>query len=147
VTSATGALLAARAADITEVDVVAFGRALTELSVDEIRAISRDLSDASSSIADEIALTRSVLLIEQTLRRTHRLQNAAAAALAAATAVQEAAQRARVTLPDSDVTRVARAAAQLARALVAAENLGTADAVRCLGRGWHRLPCCDVFAA
>jgi hypothetical protein len=129
------------------VDVVAFGRALTELSVDDIRAVARDLSDASASIADEIALTRSVLLIEQTLRHTHRLQHAAAAALAAATAVQEAAQRARMTLPDSDVTRVARAAAQLARALVAAENLGTADALRCLGRGWHRLPCCADLAA
>jgi hypothetical protein len=129
------------------VDVVAFGQALTELSVDDIRAVSRDLCEASDSIADEIALTRSVLLIEQTLRRTHRLQNAAAAALAAATAVQEAAQRARMTLPDSDVTRVARAAAQLARALVAAENLGTVEAVRCLGRGFHRLPCCADLAA
>ncbi len=146
-TSATSALLRLGSADITDVDVVVFGRALTELSLDDIRALSRDLSDASSSIADEIALTRSVLVIEQTLRRTHRLQNAAAAALAAATAVQEAAQRARLTLPDSDVTRVARAAAQLARALVAAENPGTVDAIRCLGRGWHRLPCCDLSAA
>jgi len=122
------------------VDVAAFGRAVSALSVDDVRKISSDLSSAVSSTADEIAATRAVLMIEQSLRRTHRLHNAAAAALAVATAVQEVAHRARVPLPDPDVTRVARAAAQLARGMVAFDAPGIDEAVRCLSRGWEVLP-------
>jgi hypothetical protein len=129
------------------VDVVAFGRALAELSVEDIRSISHDLTAACTSTADEIATTRSVLVIEQTLRRTHRLHNAATAALAAATSVQDAAHRAHLDLPDTDVTRVARAAAQLARGLVAGDHPGIDDALRVLGKGWHRLPCLAEFRA
>ena len=103
-------------------DVVAFGRALSELTVDDIRWIAQDLAAASMSPADEVAVTRSVLVIEHALRRTHRLPNAATAGLAAATAVQDVAERARVALPDRDVTRVARAAAQLARGLVLGDS-------------------------
>ena len=128
-------------------DVVAFGRALSELTVDDIRSIAQDLAAASVSPADEVAFTRSVLVIERTLRRTHRLPNAATAALAAATAVQDVAQRARVALPDRDVTRVARAVAHLARGLVVGDSPRVERAVRCLGRGWYRLPCCAELAA
>ncbi len=124
-----------------------FGRALGELGINDIRLIASDLAAACASTADEIANTRSVLVIEQTLRRTHRLHNAAAAALAAATTVQDVATRARVTLPDNDVTRVARAAAQLARGLVAGENPVIDDALKVLGKGWHRLPCLAELAA
>jgi hypothetical protein len=123
------------------VDVVIFGRALSELTVDGIREIAGDLVAASASTADEVATTRSVLIIEQTLRRTHRLPNAAAAALVAATTVQDVASRGHVALPDSDVTRVARAAAQLARGLVVNDSPAVPDALRCLGRGFRRLPC------
>jgi hypothetical protein len=129
------------------VDLVSFARALTELTVDEIRSIAHDLTEANTSTADEIAATRSVLIIEQTLRRTHRLHNAAAAALASATAVQDVAHAGRVKLPDADVTRVARAAAQLARGMVAGESPGIEEALRVLSRGWHRLPCCAELAA
>jgi hypothetical protein len=113
---------------------------VSDLTVDDIRKISFDLSSAVSSTADEIAMTRAVLMIEQTLRRTHRLHNAATAALAVATAVQDVAHRARVPLPDHDVTRVARAAAQLARGMVALDNPGIDEALRCLSRGWDLLP-------
>ncbi|HET9730833.1 MAG TPA: hypothetical protein VFR41_15485 [Acidimicrobiia bacterium] len=122
------------------VDVVEFGRALAGMTVTDIRAISTDLVGASASTADEVASTRSVLIIEQTLRRTHRLHNAAAAALAAATTVQDIAHRGHVALPDADVTRVARAAAQLARGLVAGDAPGMDEALRCLAKGWTRLP-------
>jgi hypothetical protein len=125
-------------------DVVDFGRALDGLTVDDIRLIARDLAAASVSTADEVAFTRSVLVIEQTLRRTHRRPNAATAGLAAATTVQDVATRASVALPDRDVTRVARAAAQLARGLVVGDSPCVENAVRCLGRGWHRLPCADL---
>ena len=124
-----------------------FGRALDGLSVDELRLIAHDLAHACNSTADEIAVTRAVLIIEQVLRRTHRLHNAATAALATASTVQGVAQRARISLPDDDVTRVARAAAQLSRGLVAGEGPGVEDALRCLGKGWHRLPCMAGLAA
>jgi hypothetical protein len=148
VTSATNSLLDPRRADISLVELVAFGRALGELTVDDIRSIALDLNDAIVSTADEIAATRAVLVIEQTLRRTHRLQRAAQAALVAATTVQDVAKRARVALPDQDVTRVARAAAQIARGLVVADVAPVDDALRCLGKGWKRMPgCADLVAA
>ena len=95
-----------------------FGQALTKLSFDDVRSIATDLHAARISTADEIASTRAMLIIEQTLRSTHRLHDAATAALAAATKVQAVAQEAQVDLPDDDVTCVARAAAQLARGMV-----------------------------
>ncbi len=124
-----------------------FGRALSELSVADVRSISMDLVDACTTAADDIAGTRPILVIEQTLRRTHRLHDAASAALATATAVQDVAQRARISLPDDDVTRVARAAAQLARGLVAGDGPGVDDALRCLSKGWHRVACLASLAA
>jgi hypothetical protein len=129
------------------VDLVAFGRALSELSVEDIRIIAHDLAAACDSTADEIATTRSVLVIEQTLRRQHRLHNAAVAALTAATTVQDVAERARVELPDDDVTRVARAAAQFARGLVAADTAVVDDALHVLGKGWARLECLAEYRA
>jgi len=126
---------------------VEFDRALDGLNVDELRLIASDLAHACTSTADEIAATRAVLMIEQALRRMHRLHDAATAALAAASTVQAVAQRARLDLPDDDVTRVARAAAQLARGLVAGDGPGIEEALRCLGKGWQRLPCMAGLAA
>jgi hypothetical protein len=129
------------------VDVEIFGQALTKLSFDDVRSIASDLHAARISTADEIASTRAMLIIEQTLRRTHRLHDAATAALAAATKVQAVAQEAQVDLPDDDVTCVARAAAQLARGMVVGDHPGVDDALHVLGRGWHRLPCLAEFQA
>jgi hypothetical protein len=123
------------------VDVDLFGRALAELSIDDVRSIAADLRDACTSTADEIAHTRSMLMIEQSLRRSHRLHDAATVALECATCVQGVARRSGVELPDDDVTMVARAAAQLARGLLIRHLAGMADALHELGRGWHRLPC------
>ncbi|MCU1466054.1 MAG: hypothetical protein JWM72_1982 [Actinomycetia bacterium] len=128
-------------------DVVVFGQALTELTVVDIRAIASDLHEVCVSTADEIANTRSMLMIEQTLRRKHRLHDAALAALSTATKVQEVALHAEVELPDKDVTRVARAAAQLARGMVVGDHPGIDLALHTLGRGWHRLPCVAEFQA
>jgi hypothetical protein len=129
------------------VDVEVFGQALTGLSLDDIRSIAFDLHAARTSTADEVANTRAMLIIEQTLRRTHRLHDAASAAFAAATKVQEVAKRADLDLPDDDVTCVARAAAQLARGMVVGDHPGVDDALHALGRGWHRLPCLAEFQA
>ena len=128
-------------------DIAVFGQALTELSIDDLRSIAVDLHAARASTADEVAGTRAMLMIEQTLRRAHRLHEGAAAALAAATKVQAVAQRAELELPDRDVTCVARAAAQLARGMVVGDHPGIDDALHVLGRGWHRLPCLAEFQA
>ena len=128
-------------------DVVVFGQALTDLSLDDVRSIAFDLHAACTSTADEIANTRAMLMIEQTLRRTRRLHDAAMASLAAATKVQQVAERAHVDLPDDDVTRVARAAAQIARGMVVGDHPGIHDALHVLGKGWLRLPCFAEFRA
>ena len=128
-------------------DVQIFGTALTKLSFDDVRSIAHDLHAARESTADEIASTRAMLTIEQTLRRTHRLHDAATAALDAATKVQAIARDAQIDLPDDDVTCVARAAAQLARGMVVGDHPGVEDALHVLGRGWHRLPGFAEFQA
>ena len=118
-----------------------FERALSELTFDEVSAIAADVRAACTSTADEIAHTRAALMIEQSLRRAHRLHDGATVALECATNVQSVAQRAGVTLPDDDVTLVARAAAQLGRGLLIRHVPGIDDALHELGRGWNRLPC------
>ncbi len=124
-----------------------FEQALTQLTLDDIRSIAADLHSVLTSTADEVAATRAMLMIEQTLRRTHRLHDGAVAALAAATKVQAVAQDANLHLPDTDVTCVARAAALLARGMVVGDHPGIDDALHVLGRGWHRLPCLAEFQA
>ena len=58
-------------------DLVAFGRALSLLTIADIRAIAADLDVAVSSTADEIGATRAVLAVEvpehRTLQRLHHL--------------------------------------------------------------------------
>jgi hypothetical protein len=134
-------------AEWISMNVVVFGRALAELSVDDIRAIAFDLQAARASTADEVAGTRAMLFIEQTLRRTHRLHDAASAALGVATNVQQVAERGHLDLPDDDVTRVARAAAQIARGMIVGDYPGVDDALHALGKGWHRLACLAEFQA
>jgi hypothetical protein len=129
------------------VDIAVFGQALVELSVDDLRSIALDLHAARASTADEVEGTRAMLMIEQTLRRAHRLHDAAAAGLAAATKVQAVAQKAELDLPDDDITCVARAAALLARGMIVGDHPGIEDALHVLGRGWQRLPCLAEFQA
>ena len=59
-----------------------------------------------------------MLHVERVLRATHRRNQAAMAGLTVVALVQRAARRDGVDLPDDDVTRVARAAEQVARAIV-----------------------------
>ena len=70
------------------------------------------------------------------------MQQAARVSQASAFAVQEVAAKARIDLPDADVTRVARAAAQLSRGLLCVDLPGVAGALACLGRGWQSMPAC-----
>jgi hypothetical protein len=68
--------------------------------------------------AEEIEVTRAYLAIESALRREHKLREAASAGHRAAAAVVAVAERVGAELPDPAVTRVARAAATIARGLL-----------------------------
>jgi hypothetical protein len=100
-----------------------FEAALAALGIDEIRAIAAALDASGASAAEEIAAMRATLAVEHALRRTNRQTQAALAARQMGAAVQAAARRDRVKLPDDAVTRVARAAGQVARALIAGETV------------------------
>ena len=97
-------------------DVEIFGQALTKLSFDDVRSIAVDLHAARASTADEVASTRAMLIIEQTLRRTHRLHDAAAAALAAATKVQDVARARRRSSCPTTTSRASPAPPRNSRA-------------------------------
>jgi hypothetical protein len=119
------------------VDLVHFTRALRAMTAEDIRTVAADLAELSALPADEVAGTKAVLVIEQTLHRQQRQSQGELAAYAVAQAVLAAAERNDIALPDSDVTRVARSAAMLARGIVA--GLAVEDAVRFLSTGWRHV--------
>jgi len=98
-----------------------FEAALARLTVDDIRAIARSL-DADTA-GDEVDAWRATIAIDRALRHAHRSRQAARAAWDAAQVVQRAAIAQGVELPDVDVTHVARAAAEVARGLVAGDDV------------------------
>jgi hypothetical protein len=117
------------------VELTSLEQTLRDLTLAEIRTIARELEDVHTSPADEIAATRAILGVEQSLRTRHLQTQAAIAARHVGAAVQEAATRGGLTLPDDDVTRVARAAGQVARAVIAG---AAADGhLHVLARGMH----------
>ena len=94
-----------------------FNVALRAMSADDLHRVAASLD--AEHICDEVDWWRATIAIDKLLRRTHGSRRAARAATDAAKAVQEAAGRAGIPLPDDDVTRVARAAADVARGLAA----------------------------
>ncbi|HEV8625008.1 MAG TPA: hypothetical protein VG034_11180 [Acidimicrobiia bacterium] len=116
-------------------DLPEFLSALRGLSESDIRDLARTLQARFVSPADEVEWWRANLAIEQVARSSRaRSQAVTAAGHEAARAVVGAAQRARLALPDTDVTCVARAANKIACALRlgsdGATHLGT------LLKGW-----------
>ena len=103
-------------------ELVAFLGALEQLTIDDVRALAIDLDGMTASVADEIDVTRAFLHIESVLRRQHQLREACRAGHRATDAVHRVAARAGVQLPDASVTRVARWADTVARAIVAADE-------------------------
>jgi hypothetical protein len=102
----------------TDVDEAArFVKLLHDLSESDLRSIARSLS--SDAVTDEVDWWRATIAIDKVLRHVRLTRQAAHAALEAAHAVQDAAARSGIDLPDDDVTKVARAAADIARGLVA----------------------------
>jgi hypothetical protein len=98
-----------------------FVEALGRLTPDDVHAIARSLE--SDTAGDEVDAWRATIAIDRALRHTHRTREAAHAAWDAAQAVQRTAAAHGMELPDPDVTHVARAAAEIARGLVAADGV------------------------
>ncbi len=94
-----------------------FAASLRAMSGEELRRVAASLD--AEQICDEVDWWRATIAIDKVLRRTRCTRRAARAAADAAHAVQDAADRAGIVLPDAEVTRVARAAAEVARGLAA----------------------------
>jgi hypothetical protein len=109
-----------------------FVASLSRLSGDELRAIAASLG--SDTLTDEVDWWRATIAIDKLLRHVRHTRQAARAATDAVRAVREAATRAGIALPDDDMTRVARAAADVARGLVA--GLPARPVVRLLLEHW-----------
>jgi len=101
-------------------DLTEFDAALEQLTVDDIHHVARSL--ASDTAGDEVDAWRATIAIDRALRHSHRSRQAARAAWDAAQRVQRVAAAYGMTLPDVDVTHVARAAAEIARGLTAGDD-------------------------
>lgn len=115
-------------------DLGEFIASLQRLDGDTIVAAARDLDEQVSSAAGEVSWWRATLEIDRQMRLRRAGRRAAQAASQAAAAVTRAATRAGIELPDSRVTMVARAAADVARGLAvdAAAADGLLQGVRAL---------------
>ncbi len=94
-----------------------FTEALRKLTPDDVYTIARSLE--SDTAGDEVDAWRATIAIDRALRHSHRTREAAHAAWDAAQTVQRTMTAQGMALPDPDVTHVARAAAEVARGLVA----------------------------
>jgi len=94
-----------------------FLAALARLEASGVRDVAARLD--SEALCDEVDWWRATIAIDKVVRHARRGRQAAHAASVAAATVQQAARRAGIALPDDDVTRVARAAADVARGLAA----------------------------
>lgn len=117
-------------------ELLAFVEALQRLSGAELRDLAFDLEHAVDCVADELALSKALVDLDRAARRVHRELEAGLAAHVTVEAVLTAARSAGIALPDADVTRVARCASHIARALVASE---TDEDLAVVTRGFHRL--------
>jgi len=105
-------------------DVAEFSRALEGLTADDVHRIAATLtSNHSDSAADEVEAWRVTLTIDRVLRRTHRTRLAARAASSITHTVLQIASAQGIRLPDEEVTHVARAAAEVARGLIAGDDV------------------------
>jgi hypothetical protein len=96
-----------------------FTERVSDLSGHAIVALASTLRHEMESVDGEVSWWRATVAIGATLRRHHRSREAGLAAHRASRAVLEAAQRSSVPVSREDTTLVARAASEVARALVA----------------------------
>ncbi|MDQ1467685.1 MAG: hypothetical protein QOH10_2100 [Actinomycetota bacterium] len=117
-------------------ELEAFVGALQRLTAAELRDLALDLDHAVECAAEELALYKALADLDRAARRVHRVLQAGLAAHLTVEAVLTAARAAGIDLPDTDVTRVARGASRVARALVASD---TAHDLVVVTRGFQRL--------
>jgi hypothetical protein len=100
-----------------ETNVARFLDSLRVMTADDLHRIAASLD--SETLTDEVDWWRATIAIDKVLRHVRCSRQAARAATDAVVAVQESAARDGIALPDDNVTRVARAAADVARGLAA----------------------------
>ena len=122
---------------IGSMDLKDLTRQLHRMTAGDIHAVAAALDAHAESAAGEVDAWRVTITIDRALRRAHRTRVAAHAASDASHAVLRAAEGQGISLPDAEVTHVARAAAELARGLVAGPD--AADEVRLLLDRWASL--------
>jgi hypothetical protein len=105
-------------------DVGEFSRALESLTAEDVHRIAATLTNNhTENAADEVEAWRVTLTIDRVLRRTHRTRLAARAASSVTHTVLQIAAAQGIRLPDEEVTHVARAAAEVARGLIAGDDV------------------------
>jgi hypothetical protein len=104
-------------------EVAEFTRALEQLTADDFHRVAAMLGAHSDSAADEVEAWRVTMTIDRVLRRTHQTRIAARAASVVTHTVLKVAAVQGIQLPDTEVTHVARAAAEIARGLVAGDEV------------------------
>ena len=104
-------------------ELAEFTQALEHLTADDVHRIAALLDAHAESAADEVEAWRVTLTIDRVLRRTHQTRVAARAASTVTHTVLTVAARQGISLPDAEVTHVARAAAEIARGLVAGDEV------------------------
>lgn len=109
-----------------------FTAALDSLTAADFHRVARALD--LESLADEVDWWRATIAIDRAIRHARCTRDAARAAARAAESVQASATRVGFRLPDAEITRVARAAAEVARGLTAGP--GAAPIVRLLLEPW-----------
>src|SRR5437773_254952 len=100
-------------------ELTQFTQAIARMSSEDIHLIAVEIDAHRASTADEIAWWQATMRIDRALKEGGRSRAAAMAALHAAKAVQAIAAAAGRSLPDTEVTSVARAAAEIARGMTA----------------------------
>ena len=106
-------------AELSDMELRSFLGALQQLTLDDVFALSLDIDSMTATTAEEIDVTRAFLHIESSLRRQHRVREAALVGHRASEIVLDVARRAAVELPEMRITRVARWADTVARGIVA----------------------------
>ncbi|HUF84756.1 MAG TPA: hypothetical protein VMQ81_09230 [Acidimicrobiia bacterium] len=96
-----------------------FTKALGRMSATDLHEVAAVLYSHSDSAADEVDAWRVTISIDHALRRARLTRVAARAASSATHAVLRSAESQGIALPDAEVTHVARAAAEVARGMVA----------------------------
>jgi len=117
------------------VELSEFVATIQTMTEDEVRRVAVELETRSMSSADEVSWWRAHITIDRAIRDRRCSRSASLAATSAAQAVVHVAEDADVMLPDPAVTAVARAAADIARAIVAGAS--ARDSLNYLLEAWH----------